>query len=294
MAKALHTIVMILASVALLAGCSTETAGLTDDFQEREETNQKYELAPGASVEVSSIRGPVEISNTDSATAEVQIIRSARTRADLEYHKIEIDQTGNSLVVRGVQEPRDRRSQNIQVNHHVKLKLPRRVDLAVNSISGWIRVADADGQTKLNSISGSATVGNVGGKLQARSISGSLEVGNVGGEAHVSSVSGSVRVAQLTGTLDVSSVSGSLTATVENLNTQGIHIRSVSGSVELSFKGDINADFDADGFSGKVYLDVPGVTREIDTTNKVRGRIGAGGSPITISSVSGNIRLTRS
>ena len=35
----------------------------------------------------------------DSATAEVQIVRTARTRADLEYHKIEVEQTGNGLVV---------------------------------------------------------------------------------------------------------------------------------------------------------------------------------------------------
>ena len=37
------------------------------NFQEREEINQKYELAPGARVEVSSIRGPVEVYDTNSA-----------------------------------------------------------------------------------------------------------------------------------------------------------------------------------------------------------------------------------
>lgn len=302
----------LLTSVIMLAGLTTATPQRRD-FQERDESNQTYKLAPGARVEVSSIRGPVEIVNGDSATAEVQIIRSARTRADLEHHKIEVLQTGNSLVVRGVQEPENRREQNIQVNHHVKLKLPRNIDLSIKSISGGVKVGDVDGPTQVSSISGSADIGNVGGKLQVNSISGSVEVGNVGADARVNSVSGSLKVgnvggearvnsisgdvglSQVNGLLEVSSVSGGLNATLLNLSPQGINIKSVSGSIEIRFQGEVNADFNAKSISGQVYLDVPNVTRESEEkSHDVRARIGGGGSPITILSVSGNIRLTRS
>ena len=287
--------VMMLVSGTLVVGFSTQTAGLSTDLKERDEINRKYEVTPGTSVEVSSIRGPVEILNTDTATAEVQVIRTARTRADLEYHKVTVEQIGNSIVVRGVQEPQTRREQNIRVDHHVIIKVPRRIDLAVSSISGWIRVADIYGHTKVNSISGSARMGNVGGSLQVRSISGDLQVGNLGADARVNSISGDVRLAQLNGPLDVSSVSGSVKATVEKLDTQGINIKSVSGSVEIGFKGEVNADFYANSFSGQVYLDVPAVIKQTEVnSSEVRARICVGGSPITISSVSGNIRLTRS
>jgi hypothetical protein len=58
---------------------------------------------------------------------------------------------------------------------------------------------------------------------------------------------------------------------------------------------DVNADFNAENISGQVYLNVPNVSRESEEkSTTVRARIGAGGTPITISSVSGNIRLTRS
>jgi DUF4097 and DUF4098 domain-containing protein YvlB len=292
---ALLTSMMMLACGAPRGGVATQTARTRGDFQERDEINRTYQLAPGARVEVSSIRGPVEIVNTDSATAEVQIIRTARTRADLEYHKIEVEQTANSLVVKGIQEPEQRRRENIQVNHHVILKLPRQIDLAVTSVSGSLKIGDVDGQTVVSSISGSANIGNVGGKLQVSSISGNLEVGNVGAEARVNSISGNLRLGQVNGSLDVSSVSGSLNATLASLSTQGIHIRSVSGSVEIGFKSDVNADFNAEHVSGQVYLDVPNVTRYSEAQSpNVRARIGAGGTPITISSVSGNIRLTRS
>ena len=287
-------ITALLTSMMMLA-CGAPWAAQRDDFKERDEINQTYQLAPGARVEVSSIRGSVEIVNGDTATAEVQIIRTARTRADLEYHKIEVTQTGNGLVVRGVQEPEDRRGQNIQVDHYVKLKLPRRIDLSVNSVSGSLKVGDVDGQVHVSSISGAANIGNVGGKLQVSSISGSLDVGNVGADARVTSISGNLGLGQVNGSLEVSSVSGGLNATLVSLSPQGINIRSVSGSVELRFKSEVNADFSAKHVSGQVYLDVPNVVREGEEKSpSVRARIGAGGTPITISSVSGNIRLTRS
>ena len=290
---------ILLTSMMMLA-CEPREGGTMStaqrqEFRERDEINQTYQLAPGARVKVSSIRGHVEITNSDTTTAEVQIIRRARTRADLEYHKIEVDHTTNSLVVRGVQEPEDRQRQNIQVNHQVILKLPRRIDLSVKSVSGPVKAGDVDGQAHVSSISGSANIGNVGGKLQVTSISGSLDVGNVGAEARVSSISGSLRLGQVNGSLDASSISGGLNATLTSLSPQGIHIKSVSGSVEIGFKSDINADFNAEHISGGVYLDVPNVVREGDEkSNNVRARIGAGGTPITITSVSGNIRLTRS
>jgi len=287
-------ITALLASVMMFA-CGAPDTAQRSDFKERDEINQTYQLPAGARVEVSSIRGPVEITTSDTATAEVRIIRSARTRADLEYHKIEVEQSGNSLVVRGIQEPDQRRGQNIQVDHHVTLKLPRRIELAVSSVSGWIKVGDIDGQTNVSSISGSAEVGNVGGKLQVTSISGSLEIGNVGADARVTSISGSVALGQVNGSLDVTSVSGGLNATLVSLSSEGIHIKSVSGSVEIGFKSDVNADFEAEHVSGQVHLDVPNVTRDSEEkSSNVRARIGAGGTPISISSVSGNIRLTRS
>jgi putative adhesin len=291
---------VLLTSMMMLA-CGAPGPALTSEttqrgeFKERDEFSQTYQLAPGSRVEVSSIRGRVEITNSDTATAQVQIIRTARNRADLEYHKIEVNQSGNSLVVRGVQEPEDRRHDNVQVNHQVILKLPRSIDLSVNSISGSLKAGDVEGPVHVSSISGSANIGNVGGKLQVSSVSGSLDVGNVGADARVTSISGNLRLGQVNGSLEITSVSGALNATLVSLSPEGINIRSVSGSVEIAFKSDVNADFNAQNVSGEVYLEVPNVTRENDEkSSNVRARIGVGGTPISIVSVSGNIRLTRS
>jgi len=283
----------LLTSMMLLAAVTTATA--QRDFNERDEFNQTYQLEPGARVEVSSIRGSVKIVNSDGPTAIVQIIRTARTRADLEYHKVEVQQRGNSLVVRGVQEPEERRERNVQVNHQVILTLPRRIDLSVNSISGSVTAPEVDGPVRVSSISGSVNIGNLLGKLEVNSVSGSVEIGNVGADVRVNSVSGSVNLGQVNGSVQVSSVSGGVKTTLVSLSPEGIRINSVSGSVEIALKSDVNADFSAEGVTGQVYLDVPNVVREgEEKSHNVRARIGAGGTSITVSSVSGNVRLTRS
>ena len=293
MATALLTSMMMLSCGA--SGSASAGTASVNNLPERDEINRTFQLAPGARVEVSEIRGPVEITNTDGSTAEVQIVRTARSRADLDYHKIEVQQTANGLVVRGEEETEESRRKNIQVNHRVTLKLPRRISLSVKSVSGSVRSGDVEGESSIFSISGPVTLGNIGGGFQANSISGDLQTGNIGGEAHVNSVSGMVRLGDVNGVLEVTSVSGNLRATLASLSNRGIQIKSVSGSIDLAFKGDVNADFNAESISGQVIFDVPNVNRDSETKSpNVRARIGAGGIPISIFSVSGNIRLVRS
>jgi DUF4097 and DUF4098 domain-containing protein YvlB len=89
-----------------------------------------------------------------------------------------------------------------------------------------------------------------------------LDVGNVGAEARVTSISGNLRLGQVNGSLEADRVSGGLYATLVRLSPQGVHIKSVSGSVEIGFKDEVNADFNAESVSGQVYLDVPNSIRD--------------------------------
>jgi len=245
------------------------------DFQQRDETRQNFSLQAGARVEVSSIRGPVEVQTSETNAAEVQIIRSARTKNELEYHKILVEHTPTSLVVRGEREnPKRQPPSGTQVSHRVILKIPRQVELVVNSISGAVNIGD------------------INGKLLVESISGSATIGKVGDQARINGISGNVKLEQTSGYLDISSVSGSSFATIARIEERGIRINGISGQVELRFNTQLNADLNATQISGKVSLDVPNVTVQSKLAGSdVRARIGAGGTPITINGVSGNVRL---
>jgi hypothetical protein len=271
------TIILCAAVAAAGTPWGAEAAGSWrggDDLPAREEINQTYELAPGARVEVSSISGPVVVETSDTRTAEVHIVRSAETEAELACYRTIVEHSASSLVIRNEQD-RTRGCRNIRAHQRVLLRLPRAVSLRANSISGNVTVGGVEGGVRLSSISGNVRIAEVDGTLELNSISGGVEVAQSAGYSNISSVSGSVNLA------------------VARLGERGIDINSISGRVELHLAGDLNADVSVDSISGSVHSDVPNVTVSKVGSSSFRARVGAGGAPISISSVSGSVRLSR-
>jgi putative adhesin len=256
------SIICLIAMVALNFGplaislAAQSKRGDRAGFKERDEIHQTIQLSSGARVLVESISGPVEIETVDGDTAEVNIIRSSPRREDLNYNKVLIERSPTSLVVRGSNNPENHPSGGAQVHQYVKLKIPRRVELAVSSVSAYV------------------------------------EIGQVEGPVEVNSVSGSLQIGHAVGHLGVSSISGSLSATISRLDKKGVNINSISGAVDLFFKDQPDADLTVTSFSGKVFAELPNVTVQgALERDRFQARIGAGGSPITIGSISGYVRL---
>jgi hypothetical protein len=67
----------------------------------REEIRQRYELSPGARVELTGLNGAVKIETSDSKTAEVYVERTASTQEALNRRKVTIEADANSLRIRG-------------------------------------------------------------------------------------------------------------------------------------------------------------------------------------------------
>jgi len=287
---------IVVAICGLGPGSSPSRARLSTEngsaLGERDEIKQSYELAPGARVSVTSISGPVEIETSLGSMAEVHVIRTARSQQDLQYRRIIIEHSGNSLTVRGEQERGAGRG--VQVNHHVMLKLPLNVNLSVNSISGRAIIGDIGGQAHISSISGPVTIGDVSGEAIVSSVSGRLSLGRAGGQVQVKSISGSVDIGQSVGHFEASSISGSVRATIGQIGSSGITIDSISGGVTLRLAEAVNAEIHAMHYSGEVYLNLPNVVIQGKmTSSEVRGLIGSGGPTISISNISGNIMLQR-
>lgn len=262
---------------------------------EQDEIRQTVQLTPGARVEMSSIRGSVEIETANIEVAEIRIVRSAPSRHDLEQYKIGIENKPQSLIIRGEQRQRNSGTGfGPDVRHQVMLKLPRRVDLSVRSVSGQVRIGDVDGQLMVSSVSGSLSVGAVDGKVQVSRVSGEVDIGQVNQQVEIKSVSGNVKIGKVVGFLDVSSVSGALSAVISKLGKRGVQINSVSGQVELRFRGELNAQLSTNAISGKVSIEVPNVTIQSSPgASAIRALIGKGGPPISIKGVSKSVRLAQ-
>jgi hypothetical protein len=264
------------------------------DYDESERIDEVFTLAPGAHIEVSDISGPVEVECAETDVAEVHILRRAHSRADLAYHRIVVEQTPSGLLVRRERDYGQRPERPVNVRQHVSLKLPRRVSLVVARISGPVRVGAVDGPVSVSQVSGTVGLDGAEGEAMMSNISGSCRVGRAGGRLELNHVSGSVEVGEVVGSLEAANVSGGFSALVSRLDERGIRLSSVRGQVELNFKEEANINLNIRNVTGGIYLDLPGVADIGGAgSSAMSARIGGGLSPVSISNVSGSVRLAR-
>ena len=251
-------IVVVLVAAAWIVG---RQLGIGAQGEGRYELNQSYRLAPGAQVSVSGINGPVEVTTTDSNTAEVHILITTRDEDALADHQIAVTQSGTNLTIRGENHKGWRlwrwlTGGSDHAKQSVTLKLPREVELT------------------------------------AKGINGKLSVGALDGAVHVSGVNGKVEIEQATGAADISGVNGAVVLGIARLGDEGLKVSGVNGRIELRFADEVNADVTVRGLNGNVTSDLPNssITQEGHAT--WHGQIGTGGAPISLSGINGRVSLT--
>lgn len=224
--------------------------------KERDEFRQSYRLDRGAVVEIIGINGPVEVGSSDDGSAEVYVVRSAKNRDDLSYHKVNVTQTEGRLIIKGEGDKGWGRSR--EVHQHVVVRLPRQVELIVKGVNGGVNVAEIDDSVTLTGINGR------------------------------------VEVEQASGYCVLSGINGSVVVNFDRIGERGVKISGINGKIELRVNDSFNADLSVTGINGNVITDVPNVTVEgrLSPSN-FKAKIGSGGFPINISGVNGNVRIAR-
>lgn len=234
-------------------------ASVRVDGEGHEEIHESFALTPGAEVEVRGINGSVEITTADTATAEVHIVRTARAKSELDNQRVYIEHEPERLVVRSEGGSGGFLGWlwgNSSVRQQVKMTVPRRV------------------------------------RLDARGVNGSVTVGEIEGAARVSGINGRVELASVAGHADVSGINGATKIGVAQLDDEGLDIKGNNGSVVVRLNSVVGADVNVKGHRGRVEFSVPNVSIEERTRRSVkRARIGAGGAPIQVKGVNGNIKF---
>jgi hypothetical protein len=226
----------------------------------REEIRQNYELAPGASVELSNINGSVKIETSDNKTAEVLIQRLGTSQEALTRRKISVDADSNSLRIHG--EKSDvgifERLFGSNPSERVTLKLPRQIALHTKGVNGSLTVGDIDGPVEVRGVNGKIQISSFNGAGEFKGINGNMSVG------------------------------------VKQVSSQGLELGGINGNIEFKLFEKVNADIDIHGINGVVIADISDVSIDRARRGKYTGRIGVGGSPINAKGINGNIRFTRS
>jgi hypothetical protein len=129
--------------LTLSVGVASARAGDAD------RDRRTFDLAPGSTVEISRIAGPVEIKTTRGTRAEVEVFREAPTHEDLQCGAVVMEQTGTTLRIRS-----EDRCEIVHIIEHVTLSVPADADLSLKSIAGHVRIGSTNGLVRLDSIAG--------------------------------------------------------------------------------------------------------------------------------------------
>jgi len=213
----------------------------------QKEINRQYQLAPNTTVELSEIPGSVEIETISGQSAEIHIVNSAETQADLNCLDTPIEQTPGKLVIR---------SKTVcaisRVIQRVTVKLPRKINLHLHQIAGDVRIGPTEGMVRLVSIAGHVSTSSLQAAEMSSIASGlSMEIKQIGERG--------VRLSSVVGGIELS--------LSDNLNAQFV-ASSIVGNVVSDIPGiklltDGRSDFEAQIGSGG-----PGIT-----ISSVRGGI---------------------
>ena len=241
------------AALLLAASASAQTQNSRNNSMAvRDVIHRSVALAPGAEVSLQTIAGPVTIETGNVSTAQIHIVRGAATQRELQCYRTEIIAAPARLAIRHVQDKR-RGCDSIRSAQQVRLTLPRSVNLSMSSIAGDADIGLLDGRLKLDSMAG---------KVRARGVRSA----------------------------DISSVAGGLSLTLLPLDRRGVRVSSVVGPTDIIFPRGANADVRVDSVMGNTTS----TSRRIAlrwTNGRASARVGAGGPPVSISSVVGHVTL---
>lgn len=221
-----------LSAAALAAAVVASSAGGADTGRRdnehpqmtvRDEFSQAYELALDASLRVQGIAGPVTIETGDFTSAEVHVVRMAATQRELDCYRTQVSASSSRLTIEHVQD-RDRDGcDSIRSRQEVRLRLPRSMNIDLESIAGAVEIGATDGMVRLSSIAGRTSLARV-------------------------------RAAE------INSIAGRLTMGLASIGAEGIAVSSVAGGVELNAEPGLDADIRVSSVIGGItgFEDVEG------------------------------------
>ncbi|MEK7834372.1 MAG: hypothetical protein AAB401_25010, partial [Acidobacteriota bacterium] len=101
--------------------------------------------------------------------------------------------------------------------------------------------------------------------------------------------------ARFAGQTSFGNINGGIDATFAQLNGKGLEVFDVNGNVDLRFEGEVNADLNAWSIIGKLNPELPDVQagNEEPGRDRLKARIGTGGTQIRINNINGNVNLLK-
>jgi Putative adhesin len=178
---------------------------------------------------------------------------------------------------------------------HVTVETPGELDLEARTSDGGLKVYGVNGSIALHTSDGSVEVSDVSGAVRLVASDGSIRIHNVSGTLESKSSDGHVSIdGKLTG-LQVHTSDGALELTLAEGSqlTTSSRVEASDGSVKIRLPRTLAADVEIHTGDGHIDCQLP-LTMNGYTSgggHDIRGRLNAGGTPLTIHTGDGNVTI---
>ena len=290
-----------------------------------EQVDESMSLGNAKSVTIENLRGEVKVSGNNGDT--VSVVGELDDKAE----GLTFEKSGSRIIIK-VEIPHNNHNGWGADGSNLTIELPKHVRVSfkgvssnidinnfthgaeIQTVSGDVKAKDLLQQVELTTVSGDIDSRNLSGKLRLSSVSGDIEDRNSDGRAHFKTVSGSlnsssganeISAKSVSGDIDlhlakideliVSTVSGSFTGDL-SLNDNGLlKMSSVSGSLEVDFKNDVQASFNLKTNAGGDIVNrltsAKAKRAKYGPSSKLSFETGNGSSSVRASTVSGHIEV---
>jgi hypothetical protein len=229
--------------------------------------------APGHSVKIRNMNGPIRVVASEGNEVEVTAVRSYNGFLPQRVRFLSAT-TDDAIVVcavwgrRGECTADDYRSQS----------------------NAWDRLFGLRGNVDVR-----FTVAVPRGVLvDVSTTNGSLRVGGVEAPVTAATVNGSIHVATGTGPVNATTVNGSIVASVDELRgDEPMELTTVNGSVTAELPERLDATLEMGTVNGKVESDYPLTVQGTASPKQLRGTVGDGGRRIKLTTVNGQVEVRR-
>jgi VCBS repeat-containing protein len=174
----------------------------------------------------------------------------------------------------------------------VTVETPKQLTLQAKTADGRVGVSGLEGDLTLATADGGVDLDHVAGALRIRSADGRVTVTNASGSIDAQASDGSINVDGSFHALALHTSDGNVDLSLregERL-TEPSTIRSSDGMVTVRVPAGFAADLDVHTSDGRVHSDLP-ITISNGGSNKLKGKLNGGGTPLTISTSDGSVKI---
>ncbi len=245
-------------------------------------------VAADATIDVSNVEGRVDVTAWDRNEVELTAVLAS------DKDRLEFEATERQVRIKVIRPDDHFRGSDDAI---LTIKIPKGARISAETVSADITVAGVLGEQRLESVSGEVRTQAYDAPVKLSTVSGDGTINGTSGKAAVTvgSVSGSLRINLVAAErLNARSISGDIDAHVELMPTARVEMETVSGTIGLTMKPPVHAEFDLESFSGDIDNCFGQKARDKNRYgpgSELSFTQGNGGARVSISSLSGDITI---